>query len=360
MTRLRPAARLWRRGLAVLALVFCASLAAPLLGAGGSAQAQDVLVTNVGSATSTDLRLGASTSSSKDGVQVFTTGTSAGGYTLTSILLKLYHRGLATADNVPPAATLHNVTVTSTAVTLGTAVATLTTSASHGTVATIYTPPTGTALAGSTTYGVFVEGGGNHVHWDLGDTGDEDATPAPGWSIGDQVASRAHDATAGFTLGGGPGVITVNGTAKASNTAPTSSEPDLFAVEDTDYSFLRPDFPITDTEGDALASVKIVTLPATGTGTLTLSGTPITTGELPKTVTAPDLAAGSLKYSPPANEATAPGSARTLLCKFHLQGERRLGRQCGGEYGISMWKRWTTAWRRASRGSRARRWRARC
>ena len=46
-------------------------------------------------------------------------------------------------------------------------------------------------------------------------------------------------------------------------------------------------------------SVKIVTLPASGTGTLTLSGTTIGSGDLPKTVLAAEI--GSLKYSPPAN-----------------------------------------------------------
>ena len=65
-------------------LVFCASLAAPLLGVGGSAEAQEVLVSNISSATTTSLRLGAA-STGRDAVQVFTTGTNAGGYTLTSI-----------------------------------------------------------------------------------------------------------------------------------------------------------------------------------------------------------------------------------------------------------------------------------
>ena len=42
-----------------------------------------------------------------------------------------------------------------------------------------------------------------------------------------------------------------------------------------------------------------MTLPASGTGTLTLSGTAIPSTDLPKTVPAADL--GNLKYSPPAN-----------------------------------------------------------
>ena len=80
--------------------------------------------------------------------------------------------------------------------------------------------------------------------------------------------------------------------------------------EDTDYTFSSADFTFTDTDaGDSLASVKIVTLPASGTGTLTLSGTAIGSGDLPKTVLAAEI--GNLKYSPPAN---AEGDREHRLC----------------------------------------------
>ena len=48
-------------------------------------------------------------------------------------------------------------------------------------------------------------------------------------------------------------------------------------------------------------SVKIIELPAAGTGALTLNGTAITSADLPKTVTATELTGGGLKYAPPAN-----------------------------------------------------------
>ena len=51
---------------------------------------------------------------------------------------------------------------------------------------------------------------------------------------------------------------------------------------------------------DSLTSVKVVTLPTTGT--LSLSGVPIPSGQLPKTVTASDLSARRLKYAPPTNQ----------------------------------------------------------
>ena len=89
-------------------------------------------------------------------------------------------------------------------------------------------------------------------------------------------------------------------TVTAANTAPTSADEHVEADEDTDYTFEADDFPFTDTDtGDSLASVKIVTLPASGRGTLTLSGTAIGSGDLPKTVLEDDL--DDLQYSPPAN-----------------------------------------------------------
>ena len=156
-----------------------------------------------------------------------------------------------------------------------------------------------TTLVGSTTYGVLVEGGGDGMYFDRATTGNENATSAAGWSIGDQAATRAHDSTAGFTLGSdGPGMIRVNGEPRtATNNPPTSARKDIDLDEDEEYTFSSDDFAFMDTDGDSLASVKIVSLPAAGT--LTLSGTAIGSGELPKTVPATEL--GNLKFIPLAN-----------------------------------------------------------
>ena len=90
-------------------------------------------------------------------------------------------------------------------------------------------------------------------------------------------------------------------TTTAANTAPTSADKAVRTLEDTAYTFSSADFPFTDTaDAGSLSSVKIVTLPATGKGTLTLSGTAITSGDLPQTVTTAQI--GTLKYVPPANE----------------------------------------------------------
>ena len=265
-------------------LVFCASLAAPLLGVGGSAEAQEVLVSNISSASSTAVRLG-DASDSKDAVQVFTTGTNTGGYTLTSIALRFTR---ATGTGFVPTVTLHNVTVSSTSVTLGNAVATLTTSATSvdsNVVRLTYTAPTDTSLNASTTYGVFVHGGGTAVEWDLATSGDEDATPAAGWSIGDQAAIRAHDATGALTLGSdGPGQIQVNGTAKAgANNPPTVATviPDQSATAGTAFSYAFPDTTFSDADSDALTytatkadGTALPTWLSFTASTRTFSGTP--------------------------------------------------------------------------------------
>ena len=85
------------------------------------------------------------------------------------------------------------------------------------------------------------------------------------------------------------------------NNPPTASDGTVTTDEDTAHSFAAANFSYSDTDGDALAHVKIIELPAAGTGALTLNGTAITSVDLPKTVTATELTGGGLKYAPPAN-----------------------------------------------------------
>ena len=85
------------------------------------------------------------------------------------------------------------------------------------------------------------------------------------------------------------------------DTPPTASDGTVTTVEDTAHTFAAANFSYSDTDSDPLVSVKIIELPAAGTGTLTLNGTAITSANLPKTVTATELTGGKLKYAPPAN-----------------------------------------------------------
>ena len=88
------------------------------------------------------------------------------------------------------------------------------------------------------------------------------------------------------------------------NAAPTGSDKTVTLAEDGSYTFKAADFGFADTDsGDALASVKIATLPGPGKGTLALDGTAVTANG---SVTKAALDDGDLVYMPPAD---ANGSA---------------------------------------------------
>ena len=156
-----------------------------------------VLVSNVGQGGShyTSLSL-------NDVAQRFTTGTNATGYTLTSIELTL------NSDNSTntPTVKLHSASAT------GTEVATLTGPAMLGSGARNYTftPSSTVTLRRLTTYWVVAEG---DAGWET-TISSEDATPAPGWEIGDYAESRAPSSTGSFASTNSPTPlkIRVNGT----------------------------------------------------------------------------------------------------------------------------------------------------
>ena len=90
-----------------------------------------------------------------------------------------------------------------------------------------------------------------------------------------------------------------SGTVSA-NTAPTGSDKTVTTNEDTAHAFSVTDFNFSDTDtGDALASVKIVTPPASGKGALALDGTAVTAGEA---VTKAEIEENKLVYTPPEHE----------------------------------------------------------
>ena len=86
--------------------------------------------------------------------------------------------------------------------------------------------------------------------------------------------------------------------ALVTNAAPTATTGEVTTADDTDYTFAASDFNYMDGDSDALASVKIVTLPAIGMDTLEFDGTAITLSDLPKTVTATELGDNKLVYAP--------------------------------------------------------------
>ena len=85
--------------------------------------------------------------------------------------------------------------------------------------------------------------------------------------------------------------------AAAPNTLPSASDGTVTTNERQARTFAAADRNFLDTDpGDTLESVEIITLPASGTGTLALSGTPVTAGQ---EIAEADI--GTLTYTPPAN-----------------------------------------------------------
>ena len=79
------------------------------------------------------------------------------------------------------------------------------------------------------------------------------------------------------------------------NTAPTAAAKTVTLDEDTTHTFSEADFGYQDADpGDALASLRIATLPAAGQGPLALGGTPVTDNQ---EIAAAQL--GQLVFTPP-------------------------------------------------------------
>ncbi len=104
------------------------------------------------------------------------------------------------------------------------------------------------------------------------------------------------------------GTVTFNVTSV--NDAPAGADNAVTTPEDTDYVFTAADFGFTDTHdtpADALLNVKITTLPAAGA--LTNNGAPVAAGDA---VTAEDIAAGRLVFTPDADEFGSPYATFTF------------------------------------------------
>ena len=108
------------------------------------------------------------------------------------------------------------------------------------------------------------------------------------------VLSAAYPASG--TVTAAPGV----------NNAPTAVDSAVTTTRNTAHTFVAAEFRYADIDGDLLASVKITALPGANRGTLSLAGTAIASGDLPKTVTANQLATSKLKYTPPTDRIGTP------------------------------------------------------
>src|SRR6202035_5703401 len=100
--------------------------------------------------------------------------------------------------------------------------------------------------------------------------------------------TAGHDISTAATL-------TIN---LASDGQPTTTASTVNETQDSPYTFATADFHFADTDaaGDTLANVIITTLPTNGT--LTLNGTAIDLTGGPVSVSATDIAAGKLVFTP--------------------------------------------------------------
>ena len=261
------------------------------------------LVSNFGeSATATVAVFGPNGES--DLAQGFMTGTNAVGYTLTSVEMAA-REPISAADIGDLSVSVWSVDSSGNPQTkefdltnpASIDIATLSGSNVVTGNSAVFTAPNNTTLTQTTNYAVVLTYDQHGSFW-ASPSDDPETSAASGWSIPDH-GGRSKPSAGSSWAGRTTFLIRFNGEAKV-NTAPTAQGKTMIVTEDTDYTFLTADFPFTDTDGDSLSSVKIVTLPTAGT--FTLSGTALTSGDLPQTVTAADLAAGNLKYVPPANE----------------------------------------------------------
>ena len=95
-------------------------------------------------------------------------------------------------------------------------------------------------------------------------------------------------------------------TPATNDTLPTASDGTVRTAPGTAYTFTANEF---NAYGDSLATVKIVTLPASDEGTLTLDGLDVSAGD---SVTKADIDAGMLQYTPPADGSGIPYTTFTF------------------------------------------------
>ena len=125
-------------------------------------------------------------------------------------------------------------------------------------------------------------------------------------AFGDPYASFAFRVSDGTDESASAYTMTVDVTAV--NDPPAAADSTVVTPENTPYAFAADDFNFSDTEaGDALASVRIVTLPAAGA--LTDGGTPVTAGQ---SIARAGIDAGRLVFAPAANGAGDPYASFTF------------------------------------------------
>ncbi|WP_292933298.1 cadherin-like domain-containing protein [Noviherbaspirillum sp.] len=106
-----------------------------------------------------------------------------------------------------------------------------------------------------------------------------------------QVRDDGGTANGGIDLDASPNTMSIDVTAV--NDAPAGTDKTVVALENGSYVFTAADFGFSDSDGNALLSVKVTTLPAAGT--LTNNGVAVNAGDF---VTKADIDLGRLVFTP--------------------------------------------------------------
>ena len=164
----------------------------------------------------------------------------------------------------------------------------------------VFNAPTDTTLtlASRTTYMVvFKSPGGEQVKVDATGSDGEDSSSIPDWAIRNRFQWNNAGTWQNASRDNAIRIAIVGKVNPPSSTAPTAMDSTVTATEDTAYAFAAANFSFSATaDGDTLASVQILTLPARGT--FTLSGTAVTANQ---SVAKAQLDAQNLVYTPPAD-----------------------------------------------------------
>ena len=231
----------------------------------------------------------------RDAAQGFGTGGHSDGYTVTSVDLVIpvvsgrptpvYTVGIWSASNGLPNTSLGALTAPNPIVD---GVNTFTTS--------------GIDLAANTTYFVVVDvttSGTEHA-WQTTTSLDENRRRAPGWTISDSIHTRRLNSFAQWASTTSPAQMRISGVARnATNIPPVAYNSTRTTTEDTEFTYATRHFRFYDADdGATLVNVRIVTLPASDKGTLTLNGANVSAND---SVTRTQIRDGNLKYIPPAN-----------------------------------------------------------
>ena len=118
-------------------------------------------------------------------------------------------------------------------------------------------------------------------------------------AVGSLTAGRFYQVRVRAVNAEGDGLWSKPGSATVGNAAPTAADNTVTTAEDVAYTFGAGDFGFADADGHTLSSVKIVTLPASAKGTLSLDGVAVTAAQ---SVTRANIDGGKLKYTPPKDQ----------------------------------------------------------